>query len=242
MELRLYLKFIRRRWPVIVVPLLVVLASLAFTYRPPGTFYNVGVRFIVGQTPTAAADLEDEERLATWQTSEYVVAALADWVEGTRFAERISDRLAQQGLDVPYAAIWKGGSGIVADYSRSQLTLSLTHGDRDELAAMMAAAIAVLQTDNAEGVPQLGGESAEIVQLDDPIINAVSPPIFDQLDVVVRLALALAAGFGIALVLEYLDRTVHERSEVEALDIAVLGEIPRPRPRLSRLWRSGAQE
>jgi capsular polysaccharide biosynthesis protein len=37
----------------------------------------------------------------------------------------------------------------------------------------------------------------------------------------------LAAGVGLAFLLDYLDRSVRDRAEVEALGLTVLSEIPR---------------
>lgn len=231
MMLRLYRQFLRRRGWLIALPALVVAVIGVATYQPPGAFYTVGVRFLVGPAPTDAADEADEQRLAAWQNSEYVVAAIADWVEGTRFSERISERAAEAGVMVPPAAIWKGGGGVAADYSRSMLTLSLNHGDGDDLAVLMDAAIAVVLEENDAGIPQLGGRPAEIVLLDEPIVNRIAPPIWQQLDLPVRAAFALAVGLALALLVESLDNTVRERRELEALGFTVLAEIPRPRGR-----------
>ena len=156
MELRQYWNIIRRRWLLALIPAVVVLAIGLATYTPPGQAYNVGMRFLVGQSPADAAILEDEERLANWQASEYVVNGITDWVRGTRFAEAVSAELAAQGLDVPAGAIF---GGLAADNTRSMLQLSLTAADPETLAAMMDAVVVVVQTQNAEALPQLGATS-----------------------------------------------------------------------------------
>lgn len=224
MELSMYLRIIRRRWLLALIPAVVVLAIGLATYTPPGQAYNVGMRFLVGQTPAEAAILEDEERLANWQASEYVVNGITDWVRGTRFAEAVSAELAAQGLNVPAGAIF---GGLAADNTRSMLELSLTAGDPETLTAMMDAVVVVMQTQNAEALPQLGGETAVIVPLDDPIINPIAAGLRSQLELPVRVALALGAGIGLMLLVEYLDPTVRDRKEIEALGLPMLGEIPR---------------
>lgn len=239
MELRQYGNILRRRWLIALIPALVVLAFGLWTYTPPPdaqTFYNVGVRFIVGQFPLDEnPQFDDEDRLANWQASEYVVAAIADWIKGTTFSERVSADLAAQGIDVPPVAIWKNGGGLSTDYSRSMLTMSINHGNEAELTAIIDAAIRVLQEQNGEALPQLGGVSAEIVQLDRPIVNAVNPPITNQLDLPLRIVLALVVGVLLAFSAEYLDPTVRARSQLEALALPVIGEIPRrKRIRISR--------
>ena len=225
MELRAYWKVLKRRWLLILVPALVVLAVGLATYTPPPPAYNVGVRFIVGQLPAAAAALEDEERLANWQASEYVVNGLTDWAHGLKFAQMVSERLAAQGIEVPASTIM---SGLHADNTRSMMQLSLTYGgDPDVLRAMMLAAIDVLQTENGNALPQLAGTPATLLVLDEPVVNLISAGIRHQLDLLLRLILALGAGLGLAFLVEYLDPTLRGREELEELSLPVLGEIPR---------------
>jgi capsular polysaccharide biosynthesis protein len=81
--------------------------------------------------------------------------------------------------------------------------------------------------ENYLGLPQLGGESADLVQLDQPVINQIPPGISKQLDLPFRLAIALAAGFGLAFLVEYLDPTVRNREDLESYGLPVLGEIPK---------------
>lgn len=223
MELKVYWKWFKRRWWLIVVPAIIVFLFALFTYQPPAPAYNVGVRFIIGQTPTTAATLEDEERLANWQTSEYLVNGITDWVRGMKFAEQVSQKLAGQGFNVPASAIM---GSIAADNVRSMMTLSLTYGDASTLEKMMAATIEVLLTQNEQALPQLGGTPAVISQLDNPIVNPISPGIRQQLELGVRLLVGLSAGIALAVLVEYLDPTIHDRDELQKLNLPILGEIP----------------
>ena len=224
MELRRYWKLFWRRWPLVVVPAAVVLALGLATYRPPAPLYNVGVRFLVAQRPATAAAMADEQRYYNWLTSEYIVNGLADWARSGAFAAAVSQQLAGQGMDVPPGAVQ---GGIVPDNVRSMLQVSLTHGDPETLEAMIAAVATVLTEQNAAALPQLGGETAVLVQLDQPVVNQVAGGIRSQLDLPLRLALALATGLGLALLVEYLDPTIRDRDEVAAIGLPVLGEIPK---------------
>jgi capsular polysaccharide biosynthesis protein len=223
MELRAYWKIFKRRWLLALIPAAVVLVAGLATYRPPAPGYNVGVRFMVGQAPSTAARGSDEERLANWHASEYIAHGLNDWVRGGQFAELVSARLATQGLAVPPGAIQ---GSINADNTRSQLVLYMNHGDPALLEAMMQAAVAVLVEQNALGLPQLGGEPAVVNALDQPLVNRNPSGLRSQLDLPLRVVLALVAGLGLALLAEYLDPTVRDRAEVEALGLAVMGEVP----------------
>jgi capsular polysaccharide biosynthesis protein len=215
---------LRRRWLVIVIPTVVVLAIGLVTYRAPGPLYNAGVRFIVGQAPVESAELTDEQRLANWKTSEYIVNTLADWVRGGQFADLVSEDLARQGIDVAPQAIV---AGTVSDSTRSMMVLSMNYGDAAVLEQMMVAAGRVLLDANDQGLPQLGGESADLVQMDEPIVNRIPPGITTQLQLPLRIGLALAAGVGLAVLVDYLDPTVRGRREVEAMGLSVIAEIPK---------------
>lgn len=224
MELRQLWKIIRRRWALALIPAVIVLAVGVAMWRPAPPAYNAGVRFIVGQPPGAAAAEFDEQRYFNWTTSEYIVNGLADWVRGGKFAEAVSKRLAAQGIDVSAGAIQ---GGLAVDNARSMLTVSLTAGDATQLEQMLGGVIAVLTEDNAGALPQLGGENALLTQLDEPVVNPIGAGIRGQLDLPLRVALALAAGLGLALLAHYLDPTVRDREEVARAGLAVLVEIPK---------------
>lgn len=224
MELRQYWTIVRRRWPWVVLPALLVLLLGLITYEPAPPAYNTGVRFIGAQPPGAAAREFDEQRYFNWTTSEYIVNGLGDWVHGGSFAVAVSDYLAQQGIDVPPGVIQ---GGISTDNARSMLTVSLSGGDPAQLEQAMAGVIAVLTNQNATALPQLGGENAVLVQLDEPTVNAIPAGIRSQLDLPLRVALALAVGFGLALLAEYLDPTVRDRRDVAGLGVELLGAIPK---------------
>lgn len=223
MELRHYWKLFKRRWLIAVLPAIVVLAIGLVTYQSPPPVYNVGVRFLVAQPPAEAAETLDEQRYYNWLASEYIVNGLTDWVKSGSFATAVSQELAAQGVNIPAGAIQ---GSLAADNARSMLTISMTYGSSQELAAMMNAAAAVLQEQNSV-LPQLGGETAVLVQLDQPFVNQIPAGIRSQLDLPLRILLALGAGVGLALLVEYLDPTIREREELSQLGLPVVGEIPK---------------
>jgi len=224
MELRAYWSFIKRRWLLILIPAAVVLAVALITYSPPAPAYNAGVRFIAAQEPSEAAVLSDEERLANWQTSEYIVNTLTEWVRGGQFAELVSQTMAEQGRDIPPASVQ---GTISSDNARSVLVLYVTAGAPASVEQILNAAAETLIAHNDLGLPQLGGERAELVQLDEPIVNPVPAGILDQMELPLRILIALVAGVGLALLVEYLDPTVRDRQQLETMGLPVVGEIPR---------------
>ncbi len=227
MELRRYWTILRRYWLLALIPAALVLALGLVTWRPAPTVYNAGVRFIVGQPPGAAAADFDEQRYYNWLTSEYIVNGLTDWVRGIRFAQAVVDRIeAQKGIRYDPLALQ---AGLAADNARSMLTVSVTAGGFETARDLIEGVIVVLTEDNAAALPQLGGQAAVLTQLDQPAVNPIAPGIRGQLDLPLRVALALLAGLALALLAHYIDPTVRDRAELERLRLPVLGEIPKER-------------
>ncbi len=224
MELRQLWKVIVRRWPLAVIPFILVLAAGLFTYHRPAPAYNVGIRYTAGQPPLSNSDANyEDDRYFPWLTSEYIVNGLADWVTSGSFAAAVSDQLVEEGITVPSGAI---RGSIASDNVRSVLLVSITYGDRATLEYMINAATSVLQTRNAEAFPFLG-ENATVVPLDEPVINQIPPGLRATLDLPLRLVLAVGAGLGLAFLVDYLDPTLRSRRELEQLGLETLAEIPK---------------
>ncbi|MBE2221967.1 MAG: hypothetical protein IAF02_10520 [Anaerolineae bacterium] len=224
MELRRYWQILKRRWLLILIPVVVVAVLTIATYQKPPTYYNVGMHYLVSQTPSSEAAHADEQRYYNWLTSEYIVNGLTDWVKGGEFATAVSLKLAENGYDIPPGAIQ---GNLAADNVRSKLEISLNNPDPKALAAMMDVVTIVVQEQNADALPQLGGETAVVVPLSEPVVNQISPGIRSQLDLPVRILVALMAGIGLALLVEYIDPTIRESRELEAIGLEILGEIPK---------------
>jgi capsular polysaccharide biosynthesis protein len=224
MELRQLWNVILRRWPLALIPFIVVLALGLATYHRPPPAYNVGIRYTAGQPPLIGSGAEyEDDRYYPWLTSEYIVNGLADWAKSGSFAAAVSEELAAEEIAVSAGAI---RGSIASDNVRSVLLVSMTYGDPDVLESMINAATRVLQTRNAEAFPFLG-ENAVVVPLDEPVVNQIPAGLRAALDLPLRLVLAVAAGLGLAFLVDYLDPTVRTRRELEELGLEVLVEIPR---------------
>jgi capsular polysaccharide biosynthesis protein len=116
-----------------------------------------------------------------------------------------------------------------ADNARSILIVYLTWGDQDQLLALAEAVSAVLQEKNAEAFPQLGGQGAIVVPLDNPGVGVAPPSLRARLDLPLKVGLGLAVGVLLALVAHYLDPFVRDREELERMGLSVIAEIPRGR-------------
>ena len=223
MELRAFWSIFRRRWLLVLIPPIVVALFSAVTYQPPpAPGFNVGVNFIVGQDPTPGSELADEDRYYNWLGSEYIVNGLTDWAVSGNFKTAVSNQLAQEGIEVS-----PGSFSVVADNVRSKLQVSIQHGEAATLAQIMNAAITVLSEQNAAALPQLGGETAVLVLLDEPVVTPLPRSLSSLLAIPLQIAIGVAAGLGLALLVEYLDPTIRGREEAEAMGFAILGEIPK---------------
>lgn len=223
LELRTYLGILRRRWPFVVIPTLIVLLLAIATFQVPKPSYKVQMQYIVSQPPSVSAETDEEARQFTWVTSQYVVNAVNDWSDGTDFAGRIARQLNAQGIEIDTLAV---ANSIEVDTFRSILELVFVHPDRETIEAMANAATVVLQNDNTAAVPHLGQTKAQIVPIDEVIVQTLGAGIGAYLDIPLRLFVALAAGVGLAFLIEYIDPKIRTRSQVLAINIPVLGEIP----------------
>jgi capsular polysaccharide biosynthesis protein len=223
MELRTYWKILIRRWWLVVAPVVVVTLFVTATYTPAGPIYQVVIRFAAGTRPVGLS--EDYDRYYQWVTSEYIAKNLADAAETGVFAEGVASRLAETGHQVAPGTIQPA---IVTDSAKSILVVYLTWPDAEQIVAVAEAIIAELTTGSAAYYPQLEGREPAVRPLDTPTPVLTRPGLRAQLmGPAVRIGLALAVGVALALLWHYLDPSVHESAELEALGLTVLAEIPR---------------
>lgn len=230
MDLRLYWKVFVRRWWLIAVPVLVVVAHVLVTYRPPQPVYQVRMRFAAGTRPAGLS--EDYDRYYVWLTSEYIANGLADIARGDRFAEAVAARLRSSGLEIPPADI---RSAIVTDNAQSILVIYLTWPEAAQSVTIAEAITAELTTNSASYFPQLEGLQPAVQPMDTPVPVLMPPGLRSRLmGPAIRVGLACAVGAALALLWHYLDPTVREAGEIEALGLPVVAEIPRHRRPSSR--------
>jgi capsular polysaccharide biosynthesis protein len=230
MELREYWRIIARRWwlPVGLAVLVAVLTlAMQRPWQPrPGNF-NASMRFSVGVKPERIPGVYTYDRYYTMLTSEYLVDDLGEIVRSQAFANAVSERLAGQGIAVAPGAI---GAGTQPGKLHRIMTVNVQWPDENQLRSIADAVAATLTENSAMFFSQFTAEESDIRQIDPPVISAAGRPAREQLDLPLRVFLALAAGIGLAFLLDYLDRSVRERADVEALGLVVLSEIPKHYP------------
>jgi capsular polysaccharide biosynthesis protein len=223
MELRTYAKILLRRWWLVVAPLAVVVIYVVATYAPPPTSYRVVMRFSAGTEPAGLS--LDYDRYYPWLTSEYVANGLADVAETGAFAQAVAARLGAMGEDVSPAAIQ---GAIVTDNAQSILVVYLSWPNPEQIVPVANAVAGELTENSAAYYPQLKDLQPAVRLLDEPAPAPMPPSLRAQLmGPAIKVALALFVGVGLAFLWHYLDPTVHEARELEAMGWEVLARIPR---------------
>jgi capsular polysaccharide biosynthesis protein len=229
MELRQYWRIIWRRWWLIAALVGIVLAVSLVTYSEPDPAYVASMRFAIGiEGDEPVNTVSGDGRSDAWLASEYLADDLSEVLKGGDFAARISKLV---GFDVPAGTIF-------ASREHRIMTVSITWRERDQAQAIAEAVGVVVKDGGADYFPQLLGIEAEAVLIDGPGIGQVGRSLKDKLDLPIRLFVALVAGVALAFLWDYLDDTVRDRGEVEALGAPVLGEIPTKKGWWHRVKRS----
>jgi capsular polysaccharide biosynthesis protein len=225
MELLMIMRVLLRRWYLVLTPLVVAAALVLPDMLGDGPAvsggYTTTIRYTAAQTLEAIPDRQGDYQ-DVWLASELTVRAFTEWVRTGRFAEEVAQVAGQSGLQIDAGAL-----SIAADNERSIGQVFISWRDRDELATIAQAVITVLQTRSQAYFPQLGGQAARVNLLDDPRIVSAPPPLTDRFGPLLRLAVALVGGVGLAFLIEYLDPTLRRAEELEALGIRVIGSVPR---------------
>jgi capsular polysaccharide biosynthesis protein len=218
MELREYWRIIWRRWWLIVAVVGIVLLVSLVTYQEPEPVYVATMRFAIGiEGSEPVSTVSGDGRSDAWLASEYLADDLSEVLKGGDFAARISE---QVGFPVPAGTIF-------ATREHRIMTVSVTWADRDQVQTIAETVGAVVEDAGADYFPQLAGVEARAVLIDGPGLGQAGRSLKEKLDLPLRLLVGLVAGVALAFLWDYLDDTVRERAEVEALGVAVLGEIPR---------------
>jgi len=227
MELIALWKFLRRRWWLIALPALVTLIwAVPDLLHPPAGGFRTTLRVSAPQTAGAVLPSYEDYSYYPWLASEYLIDNLTVWVQTISFGQEIATLLAADGIEVDPAAV---AGSIAADNTRSVMQMIIGWPDADQLRAIAAAALETLQTRNQVYFPQSAVEPPQVIPLDEIVITPAPPGLLDRFQPLIRVALGLLAGLGIAALVEYLDDSLHGRDDLAEMELAIVAEIPRYR-------------
>ena len=232
MELRQYWHIVWQRiWIPALLFLMVLVVSLALRSPSPPQYQASG-RILVDVPPLEALEgMGFDPRLTAPQATEYLVDDFTQFVTSQAVAKAVSERLANQGIQVPPGSIQ---SSTASEQVHRVVTVRVTWDNPDEAMAILTEAIEVLQQEAPAYFGRLGLEQPQVSLFDGPSISPVPPSLTDRLDLPVRLFLALLAGGAVCFFLNYLDVNIRGREELEDMGIPVLTEVPRGRRRFGR--------
>jgi capsular polysaccharide biosynthesis protein len=217
-----YLRIIARRWWLVALPVVAVIAVTVLTYRPPELVYQITLRFAAGLPPERATGVYNYDRQYAWLASEYTANGLSDIVRTSLFAENVAMR-----VNPPVNPAQLQGA-LVADQKQSIVVVYLSWPDAEQCVLIGNAIISELVERGTQYWPQLSAtNAAPVVALDKPVPVASAVSLRDRFDLPLRLILALAIGIALTLLAHALDPFVHRPSELERIGIIIVGRIPR---------------
>ncbi len=214
---------------------LVALVGSIVLRSQPAPMYQTRMRFTIGVAPESDPERVTMDPLySAYLASEYIADDFTEILKSESFAGDVTARLERQGITVPPGAIQ---AFTVAEKQHRILTMQLTWPDEAQLRAIAQAATEALEEENAKYFTQLGSEGAQVFVIDSPKVVSLGVSLRDRLELPIRVVLGLIAGLGLAFLVDYLDDTIREPEEVEALGISVLGQIPPAGWRKRLPWR-----
>jgi capsular polysaccharide biosynthesis protein len=226
MELGIYLRVLIRYWWLIVA-LVVVVGVGSYVLRPqPAPVYQAGIRFTIGvNAPTYAQANGYDPILTSYQASEYIRDDFVEVVQSDLFADDVTAQLRKAGVND--ITVRKGAISAAIEKQRRLMSMTVTWNSADRATKVVEAAVKCLSENNPKYFAQLGSSPAMITIVDTPTVSRVGASLREQMDIPIRVALALLAGIALAFILDYLDQSVRDARDAESLGLQVIGEIPR---------------
>jgi uncharacterized protein involved in exopolysaccharide biosynthesis len=228
MQLRDYLTILRRYWPIILLlPLLTGALSLALALRRPA-LYQATAKLIVTQAPLDAAPPSDPDvdDGANWTTTEYILDDLPHVLQSVAFAEDVRAAMAAEGQPIEIPAIQ---GGLRPEVTHRAVYLVATASAPATAESLLRNAIASLAAGGLKYWGRAPSGGLQVAVLDPPTAAATVGSMRGlATDVGARVALALAAGMGLALLLNALDDRLRSSRQAEQWTGArVIGVIPK---------------
>ncbi|MCL4487770.1 MAG: hypothetical protein M1570_06525 [Chloroflexi bacterium] len=230
MELGEYARIIWR-YLGLIVGLAIVVGLGSWVFRPrPAPVYQATVRFTIGVNAPPARDVTGYDPILTaYQASEYIRDDFVELIPSDTFADDVNAELASMG-DAGIK-IGKGNLSAAVEKQHRLMSMTVTWNEPAQAQQIANAAVKNLSDNNAKYFAQLGSAGAAVTVVDQPSVAEVGASLRERLDIPIRVLIALLAGIALAFVLDYLDDSVRDGRDAEALGLRVIAEIPRPRRR-----------
>ncbi|MCS6883405.1 MAG: hypothetical protein RMK84_00840 [Oscillochloridaceae bacterium] len=229
MHLYEYLSILRRYWLVVLLPPLIagaVSLALALSRAPA---YQASALALVSRVPLSASapsPLPDVDERSTWMTTEYILDDLPFVVGSAAFAADVQAALAAEGYPIDAATI---RGSLQAEVTHRAVTFRAVAGAPETASALLRATLATLESGGLKYWGRASAGGLHVAVLDPP---GPARPVAGRRDVAqdvaLRAALALAAGTGLAFLLNAFDDRLRSPRQAEQwLGVRVLGVIPK---------------
>ncbi len=225
MELKQYFFIIWKRiWIPTLLLVVVAIVSLA-TQRTPPPVYTAAMRFIVGVQPERLPNQFSYDGYYAGVSSEYIADDFSVVVGSELFAKDVNRHLMELGSAVQVSSGTIAGA-VLTEKQHRILKLTITWGNPEQLTDIGKAIALTLEKDSPKYLSQLSTFGGVITMIDSPSSPWLVPPALTaRLEIPVRLLLALAAGLALVFLLDYLDDSIQNKSDLELLGIIVLTEM-----------------
>ncbi|MDA8217785.1 MAG: hypothetical protein M0Z94_09240 [Dehalococcoidales bacterium] len=223
MELRAYWQVLWRwRWLALAVAIVTFVASLAIQTREPTLFQStlrLAVQPNIPQNQSSSTS-PAEQVYYEYVSAELLIDDVMDLVKSPAFNAEATKKAS--------AALGKPAYSTIDTEKMHKLARFTVTADDPQQAQAMAKAIGDLLLDPQGNYFKMFVQyepTLTVVDEGNPVPASTASRVY--LYMLLRVALALIAGLGLAFLLEYLNDTVRNSREVEnATGLRVLGEIP----------------
>ncbi|HUG16383.1 MAG TPA: hypothetical protein VMM78_15375 [Thermomicrobiales bacterium] len=223
MELKLLLRVVRRRWPIILALPVLVAALTLYQERSHEPMYTATLRASVIRQPDPGVD--SEQAYYNWVASEFAIDDLVEAVRGNVFAESAAAR-ARATAGTPQ--LGTHGASIGAERRHRIIDVRIHSRDANVAELVAQAAAAELEERAFEYLGMTEVDSSAIVQIIQRPGAAQPDTGRHQLLLLLQLMSALGAGVLLAFLIDYLDDTLHDGEAASiALRLPHLATVPR---------------
>lgn len=225
MELKMFLRVIQRRWPIILVVPVLVAAFAVFQERTHEPTYTSTLRAAVIRHPDP--ELSSEDAYYNYVASEFAIDDLVEAVRGNVFAAAIHARATE--LDTDPSRVDRSAS-VSAERRHRIIDVHIESHDAAVAELIAQAAATELEERAFEYLGLTEAESSAIVQIVERPGGAAANTRQLQMLLVLQVLAAAGAGVLIAFLIDYLDDTLYD-ADTAALTMRLphLVTIPRDR-------------
>lgn len=220
MDLRDYLRVLRRAWPTVLTFVLLGLAGGVGVTLATKTVYQASVQiFVATSTSSSSTDLANGNTFTQDRVQSYTNIATGPVVTGA-VIKQLHLKMSESEL----------AGKITADAPLNKVLINLHVVDHDPgTAALLANNVAAQFNKAVAGIEQTDANGTPVVKL--TVIHPATVPSTPikpskALDIGFGLVLGLIVGIAVVVFRDLLDNTIKDPQDFEALGIPVLGLVP----------------